>query len=517
MAHVRSLTLIELMLSLIIAGLLAVSALLSLSGSSDEAGRAFVQDLQARLQAELDVAWARAVQQSARLELDWSAPALHRRAVPASVPARGAVKQANLGAGTVDWRLARAAYEGCQRLAPGYKQHGLAAILTERGLTAATLDQGSEVFDDPAEVCVVLFDAIGQGLPGIEEAFSELRPVRSVPLGSPPTLGSDQLVLRLRLVGEDLRLEPVSFGSGPLRRLLAEAVQEHSALRYALTMQHFRALGGSVPSFRQADFDVGSHDLGRGNFLDYVDSYRFWQQHPPMLSAKDGYALLLSAEGDPRVAALRADLGIPPGEKPIFAASAAGLSERRAETVDERGHLVHAVETLDDQGNVLHRRTITDVGLYSIVDEEAWAWDLLGSGRSWRTEEQRRVYDKAGREIGRMGSSIDPFTGSWRADYRHRNGFDAGGALSEWNREYVSSHGTYVRQGTSVAGTWTERRVLAAPDGTILVQGWERTGPGVAREEMIFFDREGVPMFPPENLLQWSQAWEAEEDAPTSQ
>ncbi len=477
----RGLTLVELLMALLIVALLSTSVLLSMGGSSDEAAHAWLQDLQARMQAELDLAYAHAVQQSARAPVfeDWDAPgfaAKTAKAGPEAAPPPSA-KQYNPPPTLSPWAPPLAMYWACQEISARYAEAGFAAIMVQGGLRAVYLSSPElEGLAEPGESCLVLYDALGMQLQGLADLqlFRGFQPVFSLPSAQLPDF-SEQLVFRARPLPDRLALEPFELaGSSALRTVLQSAARGMSKLHYSLALQHFRAMGVDAPRFGNTrDFDYSSLRFGSGqDFNDFLASVVAWQERPVKLSVEHSQARLVGDPGDAALVRLQRDLQVRPGE--AFELRDAGL------------RVVYSREPLPEGGELEIRRIVDEAGNLHweefhrpnaqgrSINRFEYAVDLLDPGAKTLVGESLRFQDNHYRTLNARQGSYDPFDGSRlggslfeltrdaqgqaQQAYRLVHGTRADGEIESWQTDFDRQRATRMRA------------VYRRPDGSILAE-----------------------------------------------
>lgn len=289
----HAVTLIELMIGMVVLAILSVSVYISLAGSTDDANEAQLRSLQAQMQAELDLAYARSVQQSenAWLEIDhdWQ-----RAALPDGKPApqgSGPQPAAAAAKGTQplppasdppDLALLETIYLNVQPLDAKYPEQGLCAVYTSNGLRALVLGKKhpeiQRTLNDADERILLAID-ISSVMSSAGTFLSGFGTVPDpVPMGLSPDVDS-WLLLRIAREGPgNLALRTMQLGDGgsSFDAYFQEAAKNVSPLDYAIFATLLGAAGINAPKRGATDGAVLIDD--DADFLAFLDAAGEWQR-----------------------------------------------------------------------------------------------------------------------------------------------------------------------------------------------------------------------------------------------
>ncbi len=284
-----ALSLLELLIGMVVVAILSTTIFISLAGTTDDADNAKVVTLQSQLQAELDIAYAVAVQQSQGAWLDLPADAWRvaearpARPAPIATGVKG-TEPMPPAADPPDMELLTNLYANVQKLDAKYGDRGLCAVYTAEGLKALVLGEDhpeiEETRDDPVERLLVAVDISSV----MRSASAYLGSFGSVPSPTPMGLSEhvdDWLLFRLREVGGSLELRAMqlSAGGSSFDAYVRQASENISPLDYAIMATLLGQAGVTLPSYKESGEDGVTVDIPpSADFFDFIDAVDDWNR-----------------------------------------------------------------------------------------------------------------------------------------------------------------------------------------------------------------------------------------------
>ncbi len=435
----KAVTLIELLIAMVVLAILSVTVFVSLAGSTDEASNAQLMSLQAQMQAELDLAYARSVQQSENAWLELERDAEWAQAFPSKQSyARGATEPAARSAkgsqpippasDPPDLQLLETIYLNVQPLDTKYPEHGLCAVYTSNGLRALVLGKDHpEILKtqaDNTENILVAID-ISTVMSSAGTFLSGFGTVPDpVPMGLSPDV-DDWLLLRIARTGPgNLALRTMALGDGSTSfdAYFLEAAKNVSPLDYAIFATLLGAAGIQAPKrgAEGAQVQVGED----ADFLGFLEAAGEWQRRGIYFNTG---SLIESADGNDFGMGSLYDLGqvfedasfmemfsqiflnLDDGDRQLSMEELGfSLSTSTEQGYDDKNNPVSVtVATVHDfYGNVITQAITTPQSwgsqtvetFYSTIDQSHPLGEVVYQ------------YDNQGRLIGRVKNLFDPLT-----------------------------------------------------------------------------------------------------------